>query len=221
MSTHGTVNIQADLARRRQRPGRHWQPMLLSDLDRIECMGLCWPGQARSRWALWLNALVPGTGLIALQRGSAGLPLAISFFVTTETSLFGLLIMPKAMGSTITTAAMILSAVIWLIAQILLLRRISDVHDLEHQIQAALRIDQARQAVLLAEWGNAKRLLEEAADYDAEQPELNWLLAKVLSAVSRSDVAACQWRLLRQVDRSGRYAQDIERALAPLPRKAG
>lgn len=211
------MDIQLDTHRRKSRLGRHWQPMRLEDLTRIEDLGLRWPAIGRSRWALWINVIVPGSGLIALQREASGLPLAVSFYICAQTALLGLLIVPKAMGSTITTAAAVLAAAVWLVSQVLMLRRIHDLQDLERQIQAAARIDLAREAVLTAEWGTAKQLLAEAADYDIEQPELNWLMAKVYSAVAGSDQSARQWRLVRQVDRSGRYERDIQQALWPAP----
>lgn len=220
MSLSGPANVALPADRRKSRLAHHWQVMAVDDLLWIESLGLHWPALRRSRWTLWLNILAPGSGLIALQRESAGLPLALCFALSAQTALLGLLVIPKAIGSAITIAAVALSAVIWLTAQVLLLRRLHDLQDLERQIQAAARIEQAREAVLVGQWGPARQLLFEAAEYDIEQPELNWLLAKVYSAVARSDQAARQWRRLRQVDRSAKYESDAASALSKRPTRA-
>ncbi len=191
--------------------------MAVDDLAWIESLDLQWPALQRARWGLWLNVLVPGAGLVALQRERVGLPLTAAFLVFAEIALMGLLVMPNALGAALTTAVTVLAAGIWLASQVLLLRRVHDLQDLERQIRTAVQIEQAREAVLAAEWGPAKQLLAEAADYDVEQPELNWLLAKVSSAVARSDQAAKQWHRVHQVDRAGKYEQDITEALTAVP----
>jgi hypothetical protein len=74
---------------------------------------------------------------------------------------------------------------------------------------------QERPAHTAAEaWADAAQLLTDAAHYDDEQPDLNWLLAKVRTAVCSSRKAIRQWRRLDQIDRTGRYEADIREALS-------
>lgn len=191
--------------------------MPVEDLLRIEALDLHWPALRRGRWALWLNVLVPGAGLVALQQPMPGLLLTAVFLLSAETALFGLLLVPQAIDGVATTVAATAAGACWFVLQVLLMRRLRELHNPEYRLQAAARIEQAREAVLTGEWALARQLLEEAAQYDPEQPELNWLLAKVCTAVGRSDVAVRQWRRLRQVDHAGRYQADIEQALSARP----
>ncbi len=205
-----------------------------------------WPALRRLRWALWMNVVVPGAGLIALQRPTIGLVLAAGFLVSAETCLLGLLVMPMSLGSLV-TATCLVAAALWVSAQVLLIGRMSDLQDPQLRLHASTRIEQARQAVAAAQaaeearqagtersdaagpssaglarssdtaaeaWTDAAQLLADAARYDDEQPDLNWLMAKVRTAVWPPRKAIRQWRRLDQVDRNGRYEADIRQALS-------
>jgi hypothetical protein len=207
-----------------------------------------WPVMRRLRWALWLNAVAPGAGLIALQRPLTGLVLAAGFLLSAETALLGLLVMPLSLGGLV-TACTVVAAAVWVIAQILLMGRMNDLQDRQLRLHASTRIEQARQAVAAAQaaeagrptgvergagadapapseaspvnvaaeaWTDAARLLADAARYDDEQPDLNWLRAKVCTAVCTCRRAIRQWRRLDQVDRTGRYEADIRKALSGM-----
>lgn len=182
---------------------------------------LDWPVLRRCRWALWLNIVVPGAGLIGLQRLGAGLATAVGFGLTAQIAAVGLLIGPQSLGPLITVGATIGGALAWLVSQVLLLKRVGELQDTERRIGAARHIDQAREAVFAGRWAEAHAALKEASRYDDEQPDLNWLLAKVMTATGRSDLAARQWRRLRQVDRVGRYAKEVERYFANSGLKSG
>jgi len=180
-----------------------------------------WPVLRRCRWALWLNMLVPGAGLIGLQRQRAGLAVAILFGLTGQVAAVGLLIAPQSIGQVVTAGATVGAGLAWLVGQILLLKRLNELQDPARRLAAARWIEQAREAVLTAGWAEASRALREASRYDDEQPDLNWLLAKVMTATSRSDLAAKQWRRLRQVDKAGRYAKEVERYLQDRGQELG
>jgi hypothetical protein len=115
-----------------------------------------WPALRRLRWALWLNAVAPGTGLIALQRPMTGLVLAGGFLVSAETALLGLLVMPLSLGGLVTACAVV-AAALWVTAQLLLMGRMNDLQDPQLRLHASTRIEQAREAVAAAQAAEADR----------------------------------------------------------------
>ncbi len=204
-------------------PGRRsgsslsWEAIPVEELSRIEALPRDWPALGRLRRALWLNALAPGSGLIALQRPRLGLALAAGFLASAELGLLGVLVMPLWLD-TCTVAASVAAAGLWIAAQALLLRRMGQVQDPHLRLYASSRIELAGQAAAAGEWSRARALLRQAAQYDDEQPELNWLLARMYAAAGAAGLARRQWRRLDQVDRRGRFEAEIREALRP---KAG
>lgn len=190
-----------------------WQAIPVEELVRIEALPRDWPALGRLRAALWLNAAVPGLGLILLQRPRAGLGLSFCFLLLAEMALLAVLVLPLSLGHLATTAAC-LAAVCWIVAQVLLLRRMGHLQDTHLRLLASARIEQAGQAVMDGQWVQAAKLLGEAAQYDDEQPELNWLLAKACTAIGPRKRARRQWQRLDQVDHRGRYEAEVRQALA-------
>jgi hypothetical protein len=193
--------------------------MPVEELVRIESLPRDWPALARLRTALWLNAAAPGLGLILLQRLRVGLTLALGFFLLAETALLAVLVMPLPLGGW-ATAASCLAATCWIASQALLLRRMGHLQDPHLRLYASSRIELARQAVADGQWVQAAKMLTEAAHYDDEQPELNWLLARVCTAIGPHSRARRQWQRLDQVDRRGRYEGEIRQALSVKAREA-
>jgi hypothetical protein len=187
--------------------------MPVEELVRIEALPRDWPALARLRTALWLNAAAPGLGLILLQRPRVGFMLALGFFFLAETALLAVLLMPLTLGGW-ATAASCLAAAFWIAAQVLLLRRMNHLQDPHLRLYASSRIELARQAVVDGQWVQAAKMLTDAAHYDDEQPELNWLLARVCAAIGPHNRARRQWRRLDQVDSRGRYENEIRQALS-------
>ena len=201
--------------------------MSVDDVARIEELPRDWPVLQRLRWALSLNVAAPGAGLMALQRFYSGLGLAVMFFLSAETALLGLLVMPMLLGRMV-PAAICMAAAAWMASQILMLRRMHELQDVQLRLHASTRIEQAREAIAAATaarateadheaaeaWGEAAKLLADAAAYDDEQPDLNWLLAKVRTATGPHNQARRQWRRLDQVDSRGRYEGEIRQMLA-------
>jgi hypothetical protein len=138
---------------------------------------------------------------------------AAVFAVAAEIALAGLLLVPAVLGPRAVMVAAVVAGGAWLVGQVLLLRRAGQVHDAQERLLASARVEQAREALLSGEWAETGALLREAATYDDELADLNWLLAQMQTAVATSDKARRQWRRLEQVDRSGRYEPDIRRAL--------
>ena len=178
-----------------------------------EASTMSWPVLGRTKWALWLNVFVPGAGLIALQRMAAGVAVLVGFAPLAQVAVLGLFIMPGTIGMPVTTFATIGAVLAWLIVQLLLFRRLRELQDSDRQLRACSLIGEAREDVLVGRWASAKRALEEAATFDDEQPELNWLLAQIMTATSRSSLAKKQWRRLQQVDKVGRHSSHVEEAL--------
>lgn len=187
--------------------------MPVEELARIEALPRDWPARDRLRIALWLNAAAPGAGLIALQRPRPGLILAVGFFLSAQAALLGILVMPLSLGR-VAMAASCLAAFFWIAAQVLLLHRASHLEDSHVRLYVSCQIEKARQAIADAQWTQAADVLRQSADYDDEQPDLNWLLARVQTAVGPHKQARRQWRRLDQVDRRGRYEEEIRQALS-------
>lgn len=190
-----------------------WQAIPVEELVRIEALPRDWPVLGRLRAALWLNAAAPGLGLILLQRPRMGLALAFCFLLLAEIALLAVLVLPLSLGHWATTASC-LAAVCWITSQTLLLRRMGHLQDTHLRLLASTRIEQARQAVTDGQWIQAAKMLGEASQYDDEQPELNWLLARACTAIGPHNRARRQWKRLDQVDRRGRYDAEIRQALA-------
>ncbi len=192
----------------------------MEQLELLDEMPRDWPSVRRLRWALWLNVIVPGAGLIALQRERPGVAVAAVFAVAAQVALAGLLLVPAMITRDAVTAAALVAAGAWLVGQVLLLGRMGQVQDAQERLMASARVEQARDAFLAGEWAEALALLRAAATYDDELADLNWLSAQVHTAVDTSDKARRQWRRLAQVDRAGRYESDIRRALSTGDGKA-
>jgi len=179
----------------------------------VDAEGMEWPVIGRCWWASMLNLVLPGAGLIALQREKVGCLVLAGFAVAAEAGLVGVLVAPAAVGLWWTVGALVFAAACWVAGQVLLLRRVGEIADGKARSEAARLILAGREAILAGNWSEARRLLAGAARYDDEQPELNYLLGRLKSIVGRSDEAARQWKRLRQVDRSGRYRAEWEQYL--------
>jgi hypothetical protein len=77
-------------------------------------------GQAAS-WLL--NLILPGAGLIVRRREWLGFSLALVFGICGNVALAGWLIAPAAVPGGLTLLAFVLSGLIWLSAQICLVRQ--------------------------------------------------------------------------------------------------
>lgn len=162
-------------------------------------------------WALLINIVIPGMGLIIRRREWLGFSLSILFGVCGNLFLAGWLIAPAAIPFWLTGLAGALAVLTWVISQVLLawqaiyLRRSAcELDDLLALCRAALERND-RDA--------ARTALERAGAYDQESVELHVLWAR-LWVMEGDPTAACKcWLRVLELDSAREYQVEAHEAL--------
>lgn len=171
----------------------------------------------RKRFALILNLIVPGAGLILLQRDGLGLVISLLFCVCAQIGLWGWWIVPASVPRWITFSGMAGAGVVWLGAQYLLRARMRTAFapGIEHEIERLCA--EARQAFDAGEFAQAEELLLVALTLNDEDVRVNALWAELMTSLGRFQNARRAWRRVIQLADDAAERRQAAAALASLP----
>ena len=175
----------------------------------------------RLRFAIVLNVLLPGSGLILARKHWLGSMLAMLFTGFGQLTLWGAWIAPEIVSPVLLGVAAGSSAMLWIAAQGLLLRQLRRIPGPEdRQSQVATCFALADQAVVEGRFAEARGALDVALTVDDENPETYAKLARLTAQVGRYGEARRAWRSVADLDREGRYHREMVQALERLPYRA-
>ena len=169
-----------------------------------------------------LNLILPGAGLIVRRREWLGFSLALLFGICGNLALAGWLIAPAAVPSGLTFPAFVISGLIWLIAQICLLRQAAWEARCARDMSLLLR--KACVALDSGEIEPARVCLESGFALDNENVGLHILWARLLAL--EGDVRSARKALVRVAKLDVRKQFQVETAqametLIPLDPRGG
>lgn len=170
------------------------------------------------RWlAIACNLLVPGSGLVLLQREWLGCTLALIFALFGTLGMWAVFITPASVPTGTATVALLVAAAAWLIAQIVLRRRLAAFRDPAVLDEVRRLRAEAGQRAADADYEAAFKLLRVALTLDDEDLETNVQLAETLTLLGRLRPARQAWRRVERLDRAGLYRRHVAVALDRLP----
>lgn len=175
----------------------------------------------RLRFAVALNLLLPGSGLILARRPWLGFTLAMLFTGCAQVTLWGAWIAPEMVSTPLLAVAAGAAALWWIAAQGLLLRQLRRIPSPTDRLsQLATCFALADQAVVEGRFAEARGALDVALTVDDENPETYAKLARLTARVGRYGEARRAWRSVADLDREGRYHREMVQALERLPYRA-
>lgn len=170
------------------------------------------------KWAaIACNFLVPGSGLIVLQRDWLGATLALAFGVAGTIGVWSIWITPAAVPAWASISSLTLAGACWIAGQAVLKRRLATYHDADAEAELKSLREQAMERTSAGDYDAAHRLLRYALSLDDEDVETNVQIAELLTLVGRFRPARRAWQRVDRLDRSGAYRRHVAAALDRLP----
>ena len=133
----------------------------------------------RYRYAIFLNVLIPGSGLIVLRREWLGLSISVLFSLFAQIVIFGWLIVPLDIPKWAVTASVAGLAAVWGLSQYLVFARIRQVSSPELARELHILRTRAREMMDRGEYAEARQVLLLARSVDDEDAESAVLWAKL------------------------------------------
>jgi hypothetical protein len=171
------------------------------------------PPVRRFRTAIGMNALVPGTGLIALGRVWLGIALAAWFALGAEVAACGVLIAPASIPRWIAWAAGLLAGAAWLVGQSLLMSHVRTLRDPSLPADLKALRDLAEQALARGDLAAARLSLRVALSVDDSDVATRVLWARLLSKKGSRAKARRAWLEAQELDNQEAFATEIRQAL--------
>lgn len=174
-------------------------------------------GGMRKWVAIVCNVIVPGAGLIVLQREWLGATLALVFGVTATVGVWSVWITPASVPTWASVCALVLAGGCWLVGQVVLRRRVMSYLDADVLAEVKSLREQALERTSAGDYDAAHRLLRFALTLNDEDVETNVQLAELLTLVGRFRPARRAWQRVDRLDRAGAYRRHVAAALDRLP----
>lgn len=169
--------------------------------------------KTRRTWALTLNLVVPGAGLVILHQDIAGIALAVLFALFAQIALLGLLVVPANMPPMLSTAAGVVAGAIWLIAQWLGWKQARIVFGAQRERELHLLRERVTRAVEDKRYTEAGDLLNIATRIDDEDLDLHLQTARIAALTGQFHAARQAWRRVMQLDNAGLHRLEALEAL--------
>jgi len=173
----------------------------------------------RFAWAIGLNLIAPGAGLVILRREWFGLTVATLFALLAQTGLYGSIVDPtlvRADGARFCGAA---AVVVWIFAQAAAIFRARKVLGQRARREIASIVHQASDALEERRYVDAVDLLNVALHVNDESSELRIALARVLTVMGQFDKARSVWESVLDLDVRGDHRAEAIGALERLPQE--
>lgn len=171
----------------------------------------------RRTWAIGLNLIAPGAGLVILRREWLGLTVAVLFAALAQLTVFAVLIEPSSTLSSGPLLLGIATGVVWLFGQLVNIVRAGRVLGERARQKIASIVNQVSRALAEQQYGDAARLLEAALAIDDECVDLRMAQARVLTVMGRFDQARVAWEAVLDLDVQGSHRAEAIGALDRLP----
>jgi len=177
------------------------------------------PACSRSRkvWGLIINVVAPGAGLIALGKGSQGMPLALLFALSSQLALFGLLIMPAIIPGGLASASALAAGAVWCTAQRLGLARARAICGSKADRRLISLSECAAEAMEQGSFAEAENLLAMALDINDENLSVQRQWAQFLTLTGQFRKARRAWECVIQLDISREYRAEAVAAVDRIP----
>jgi hypothetical protein len=173
--------------------------------------------RVRRRWALSLNVIAPGVGLIILRREWFGLTLTILFVILAQTGVYGLLYHGPGLSPVVAGGAAAAAIVVWVFAQWLVWTRAARVLGAGARRRIRVLLEQAEQAVEARRYADAIELLGVAVAINDEEVNVRLALARLLTVMGHFGEARRAWEAVLDLDVGGALRAEAVAALARLP----
>lgn len=173
--------------------------------------------RVRWAWAIGLNVIAPGAGLVILRREWFGLTVAVLFGLLAQAAIYGTLVDPMLARSDVTWVCGFAAGVVWVYAQATTIARARRVLGARARREIAVIVRQASQALSDGRYGDAIDLLNVALCVNDESIDLGVALARVLTLTGRLADARSAWKRVLDLDIAGDYRSEAITALERLP----
>lgn len=173
--------------------------------------------QSRRWWALGLNLIAPGAGLVVLRREWLGLSLAVLFVLLAQVALGGFLLFPAVLPRTITIVSAAIAAGVWFSAQWLGVVRARAVLGSEAQHGVEVLRDRAAEALAQHRFAEARELLRLALSINDENLEVHVLWARLMTLTGQFRRARRAWQSVLRLDEGDAHHEEALNAIDDLP----
>lgn len=161
--------------------------------------------RARRVWALILNLVAPGVGLVILRREGLGIALAVLFAVFAQVALIGWMIAPASIPSILSVATGVAAGAVWLVSQWLAWKQARIMFGAQCERELRLLGESVTQAIDAERYAEARDLLNLATRIDDEDLALHLQAARLATRTGQFQTARKAWRRVMQLDKVGLY----------------
>ncbi len=173
------------------------------------------PVDSRRRWvtAFLVNLIIPGTGLIWTRREWFGVLLALLFGICAQLAFAAVFFAPAAVPDSFATLAAVAAGVVWLVAQLALVRRVRWLTSNDARARFDLLLGDARRARDAGDIETARLAYRGALEINDEDLTANLEYARLIES---ADPAAARrvWRRVRDLDPRGQSAPEARQRAA-------
>lgn len=134
---------------------------------------------SRIGWAIAVNLLAPGAGLVLLRREWLGLSLAVWFTALAQVAILGWWVLPGNVPNWMLAVAVSLAVVGYLMAQGLLLRQVRWLSGPQFTADLDSVFERCDEAVKSGDWATARNMLDVARRLDDEHPRIHQMAQQI------------------------------------------
>ena len=164
---------------------------------------------------IWLlNILIPGSGLIILRREWLGFFLSLFYAICGNVALTGTMIAPESVPGWATVIAALLAALTWMMGQLLLKARQTDIVRRRSGLSRVLT--DAETALSTGDVDGAREHLAGGSELDEESVEWHVLWARVCTMKGDATGGREAWSRVMRLDMERRYQSEARAALEEI-----
>lgn len=173
--------------------------------------------RSRGWWAVGLNAVAPGSGLIVLRQDRQGVAVACVFAILGLSGLWGLWIIPGIVPRSLALASLAGAATIWTVAQWAVWHRRQLVLGEAGRKRVTDCCAVAAQAIDARRFEEAESQLRDALRWNDEDPSVRTQWARLLVVMGRIEEARHAWEATLDLDKTGAFRREAIMAIERLP----
>ena len=177
--------------------------------------------RSRGWWAVGLNAVAPGSGLIVLRQDQRGVGIACVFAILGLSALWGLWIAPGILPRFLALASLFGAASVWILAQWVVWHRRRLILGETGRKHVAHCCALAAQAIDARRFAEAEAQLHEALRWNDEDPSVRAQWARLLVVMGRIEEARHAWETTLDLDKTGAFRREAIMAIERLPSEDG
>ncbi len=166
-----------------------------------------------ARRAAWLNLLLPGAGLILVGSIATGLLIGLAFAARADLALAAALLFPDDFPPAAQLIAAVLTAAIYLLAQLRLAQTLRDLRRRAATAQRGRVLAEVQELLARGDAARAAELIRPLADQRDDDLLVVYRLAQALTAAGDVPGARVAWLRVRELDPHGIYKQQLREYL--------